>query len=133
RLLAALDRGLDAPLVRLSGPAGYGKTTLLRQWLAARPWPAAWLTPDDRDDAAGLAALAALAVDGEGAALRWLEALPAMFAGRAEAATAAALPGVGVALFLAGRCHDVARVGRTLVRLGGRLGLPFARGWGHAL
>ena len=36
RLLAALDRGRDRPLVLLSGPAGVGKTTLLGQWLAAR-------------------------------------------------------------------------------------------------
>jgi LuxR family maltose regulon positive regulatory protein len=62
RLLAALDRGLDAPLVLLSGPAGYGKTTLLLQWLAARSRPAAWLTLDDRDDAASFAAHVAVAL-----------------------------------------------------------------------
>jgi LuxR family maltose regulon positive regulatory protein len=56
RLLAALDRGLDAALILLSGPGGYGKTTLLRQWLATHQWPVAWLTLDDRDDAAGFVA-----------------------------------------------------------------------------
>ena len=48
RLLQTLDRRADAPLVLLSGPGGYGKTTLLRQWLAGRP--AAWITLDARDD-----------------------------------------------------------------------------------
>jgi LuxR family maltose regulon positive regulatory protein len=54
RLLALLDRRPDALLVLLSGPGGAGKTTLLGQWLAAREPPAAWLTMDDRDDAASL-------------------------------------------------------------------------------
>ena len=54
RLLAALDAGRDRPLVLLSGPAGYGKTTLLGQWLAARGRPAAWVSLDDRDDAPGV-------------------------------------------------------------------------------
>ena len=39
RLLAALERGRDVPLLLLSGPAGFGKTTLLSQWLAAPPAP----------------------------------------------------------------------------------------------
>ena len=38
RLLAALDAGRDRPLVLLSGPAGYGKTTLLGP-VARRPGP----------------------------------------------------------------------------------------------
>jgi LuxR family maltose regulon positive regulatory protein len=58
RLLAALERGRDVPLLVLSGPAGFGKTTLLSQWLAAPPTPrpAAWLTLDERDDAPGFVA-----------------------------------------------------------------------------
>jgi DNA-binding SARP family transcriptional activator len=34
RLLDRLDRGLSVPLTLLSAPPGYGKTTLLAQWLA---------------------------------------------------------------------------------------------------
>ena len=36
RLLALLDAGSKAPLTLLSAPAGFGKTTLVSQWLAAR-------------------------------------------------------------------------------------------------
>ena len=54
----------------LSGPAGFGKTTLLSQWLAAPPTPrpAAWVTLDGRDDAAGFVAhlVAALRPAGPG-------------------------------------------------------------------
>src|SRR5262245_4840794 len=64
RLLAALDRGREYPVVLLCGPAGFGKTTLLSQWLAAppAPRPAAWVTVDDRDDAAGFVAHAVIAL-----------------------------------------------------------------------
>jgi LuxR family maltose regulon positive regulatory protein len=49
RLLARLKAGLSTPLTLLIAPAGYGKTTLLVQWLATLPLPAAWLslTPAD--------------------------------------------------------------------------------------
>src|SRR5215510_12282532 len=33
-LLARLDQGLDRKLTLLSAPAGFGKTTLVRQWLS---------------------------------------------------------------------------------------------------
>ena len=36
RLFSLLDRGLSARLTLLSAPSGYGKTTLVAQWLAAR-------------------------------------------------------------------------------------------------
>jgi LuxR family maltose regulon positive regulatory protein len=57
RLLEHLDRGLDQdgvarPLTLVCAPAGFGKTTLLTQWLAdaegARP--AAWLSLDENDN-----------------------------------------------------------------------------------
>jgi LuxR family maltose regulon positive regulatory protein len=51
RLLAALDRGLSRPLLLLSTPAGFGKTTLLCQWLESlesRGLPAAWVALDAR-------------------------------------------------------------------------------------
>lgn len=53
RLRALLDRGLEARLTLISAPAGFGKTTLLSDWLAGlpRPRPAiAWLSLDDSDN-----------------------------------------------------------------------------------
>src|SRR5262245_26964636 len=48
RLLAALA---DAPpFVALVAPAGYGKTTLLRDWCARDPRPSAWVTLDRRHE-----------------------------------------------------------------------------------
>ena len=44
RLLALLEVGLEQRLTLLSAPAGYGKTTLLAQWLAAHRLPVAWLS-----------------------------------------------------------------------------------------
>lgn len=38
------------PLALAIAPAGFGKTTLLSQWHAAVPFPAAWLTADPDDD-----------------------------------------------------------------------------------
>jgi LuxR family transcriptional regulator, maltose regulon positive regulatory protein len=71
-LLARLDEGLNHKLTLLSAPAGFGKTTLVRQWLASRSEgrglsseadttslspqfsalgpPAAWLSLDSGDD-----------------------------------------------------------------------------------
>jgi LuxR family maltose regulon positive regulatory protein len=85
-----------------------------------------------RGGAAGNAGLAALAVEGEQAALHRLEALPSIAAGRATA-TATALPGIGVAMFLAGRQHEVAQAGRTMLRLSERQGQTVIRSWGHVL
>src|SRR5690242_6297022 len=49
RLLEWLASGLARPLTVLVAPAGYGKTTLLCQWLDAAPARAAWLSLDARD------------------------------------------------------------------------------------
>ncbi len=53
RLRTLLDRGANAKLTLVSAPAGFGKTTLLAQWLAAsnpdRP-AIAWLSLDASDD-----------------------------------------------------------------------------------
>jgi LuxR family maltose regulon positive regulatory protein len=38
------------PLVVLVAPAGYGKTTLLREWEIRDPRPFAWVAVDERDD-----------------------------------------------------------------------------------
>src|SRR5450631_2103728 len=53
RLSERLSRGAESALTLLSAPAGFGKTTLLAQWLAAAPadgWSVAWLSLDQRDN-----------------------------------------------------------------------------------
>ena len=56
RLSERLDRGTGSKLVLVSAPAGFGKTTLLSEWLAARPAeraaqrPAAWCSLDQGDN-----------------------------------------------------------------------------------
>jgi LuxR family maltose regulon positive regulatory protein len=51
RLLARLeDTPDDVPLVLLTAPAGYGKTTVLSQWAAADGRRFAWVTIDEADD-----------------------------------------------------------------------------------
>jgi LuxR family maltose regulon positive regulatory protein len=50
RLLARLEAvPADVPLIVLSAPAGYGKTTLLSQWAATGSRPFAWVTVDETD------------------------------------------------------------------------------------
>ncbi|TFV79603.1 helix-turn-helix transcriptional regulator [Blastococcus sp. CT_GayMR20] len=52
RLTERLDRGAEAALTLVSAPAGFGKTTLLTEWLAAAAGSrsVAWLSLDDRDN-----------------------------------------------------------------------------------
>jgi LuxR family maltose regulon positive regulatory protein len=50
RLLRALEDGLTRKLILVDAPAGYGKTTLLAQWLSAQPLASAWLSLDDADN-----------------------------------------------------------------------------------
>lgn len=50
RLLAELDRGFHARLVLVTAPAGYGKTTLVAEWLNRRRPPAAWISLDEGDN-----------------------------------------------------------------------------------
>jgi LuxR family maltose regulon positive regulatory protein len=51
RLVELLQQGLERPLTLVSAPAGFGKTTLLAQWLAQSDLPVAWLSlePEDND------------------------------------------------------------------------------------
>ncbi|GAA4731430.1 hypothetical protein GCM10023350_13500 [Nocardioides endophyticus] len=51
RLHTLLDQSTLAPLTLVVAPAGSGKTSLLRSWVAAAPFPYAWLSldADDRD------------------------------------------------------------------------------------
>ena len=51
RLLDALDRAAALPVPLVAAPAGYGKTTLVAQWLASGRAPAAaWVALDATDD-----------------------------------------------------------------------------------
>jgi LuxR family maltose regulon positive regulatory protein len=52
RLIERLGRGVESKLTLVSAPAGFGKTTLLAEWLAARTaeQSVAWLSLDDSDN-----------------------------------------------------------------------------------
>src|SRR4051812_34091714 len=53
RLRRRLDSSCEVKLTLLAAPAGFGKTTLLADWLAARPAgdaTVAWLSLDQSDD-----------------------------------------------------------------------------------
>ena len=54
RLLACLDDGAARSLTLISAPAGFGKTTLVSEWLEARTesegWKTAWLSLDSDDN-----------------------------------------------------------------------------------
>ncbi|HSG16477.1 MAG TPA: LuxR C-terminal-related transcriptional regulator [Anaerolineae bacterium] len=61
RLVECLEQGLGGKLILISAPAGFGKTTLLAEWLAENNFPAAWLSleKDDNDLARFMAYFAA--------------------------------------------------------------------------
>ncbi len=53
RLIERLDQGIEGKLAPVSAPAGFGKTTLLAQWMAATPaseLPTAWVSLDQSDN-----------------------------------------------------------------------------------
>src|SRR4028118_1738439 len=50
RLIERLNEGLHRKLTLVSAPAGFGKTTLLGEWLAGGERPAAWLSLDEGDN-----------------------------------------------------------------------------------
>ena len=53
RLMQRLGRSADSALTLVSAPAGFGKTTLLAEWLAGvrgEERSAAWLSLDQRDN-----------------------------------------------------------------------------------
>ena len=74
RLIEGLREGVHRKLILVCAPAGFGKTTLLSEWVTALPQPAAWLSLDEGDSdptrflAYFVAALRTIAEDlGEGA------------------------------------------------------------------
>ncbi len=48
-LIEKLNRGLHRKLTLISAPAGFGKTTLVSEWIAGCERPFAWLSLDERD------------------------------------------------------------------------------------
>jgi LuxR family maltose regulon positive regulatory protein len=49
-LVMRLQQGLDKKLILVSAPAGYGKTTLMCEWLAVCGQPLAWVSLDKGDN-----------------------------------------------------------------------------------
>jgi LuxR family maltose regulon positive regulatory protein len=49
RLIERLNEGLHGKLTLISAPAGFGKTTLVSEWLASGERPVAWLSLDEGD------------------------------------------------------------------------------------
>ena len=49
RLIERLNEGLDSRLTLICAPAGFGKSTLISEWLARGERPAAWLSLDEGD------------------------------------------------------------------------------------
>ncbi len=50
RLIARLNEGLTRPLTLISAPAGFGKTTLLSEWIPRSERCVAWLSLDEGDN-----------------------------------------------------------------------------------
>src|SRR4030043_252625 len=49
RVIEQLNEGLVGKLTLLSAPAGFGKTTLVSEWVAVCERPVAWLSLDEGD------------------------------------------------------------------------------------
>lgn len=49
-LLDSLDAGLSGKLTLVSAPAGFGKTTVVSEWIRGCGYPAAWLSLDKNDN-----------------------------------------------------------------------------------
>jgi len=49
-LLNRLNQGLDRKLILISAPAGYGKTTLISEWIRQNKIPTAWFSIDKNDN-----------------------------------------------------------------------------------
>ena len=49
RLIKRLNEGLPHKLTLVTAPAGFGKTTLISEWVAACERPVAWLSLNEDD------------------------------------------------------------------------------------
>ena len=52
RLIEQMNEGLDRRLSLISAPAGFGKTTLVSEWVTSCERPVAWLSLDEGDNSA---------------------------------------------------------------------------------
>jgi LuxR family maltose regulon positive regulatory protein len=50
RLIKRLDQGCKRPLMLISAPAGYGKSTLASRWAASCDFPCGWVSLDNDDN-----------------------------------------------------------------------------------
>jgi len=50
RRIEQLNESLNRKLTLISAPAGFGKTTLVSEWVASCGRPTAWLSLDERDN-----------------------------------------------------------------------------------
>jgi LuxR family transcriptional regulator, maltose regulon positive regulatory protein len=50
RLMQRLEQGMERALTLISAPVGFGKSTLLSDWLASRTIPVVWLSLDPEDN-----------------------------------------------------------------------------------
>lgn len=50
KLIARMNEGINRKLILISAPAGFGKTTLLSEWISQREEPAAWISIDSSDN-----------------------------------------------------------------------------------
>src|SRR6266566_6227082 len=50
RLIERLNEGLHRNLILIAAPAGFGKTTLVSEWVAGCQRPTAWLSLDKGDN-----------------------------------------------------------------------------------
>jgi LuxR family maltose regulon positive regulatory protein len=84
RLIERLNKGLHRRLTLIAAPAGFGKTTLLSEWLEGGERPAAWLSLDEGDSDLAhfltylIAALQTIAAEIGAAVLPALDASPPM-------------------------------------------------------
>jgi LuxR family maltose regulon positive regulatory protein len=82
RLLARLDESMSRALTLISAPAGFGKTTLISDWIAQTNAAVAWVSLDENDDdparffAYVIAALQTLHADIGQTALALIQAQP---------------------------------------------------------
>jgi len=50
RLIEKMNAGLDGKLILVSAPAGFGKTTMVSEWITSCQCPVAWLALDEGDN-----------------------------------------------------------------------------------